>query len=257
MNTCGQGIALGLLYRWICCCTPSEWCKLSFSTRVLKGYPPQQGYLPAGYPGHSGSLSSGEDDEVQGDLGYGCYRKALVDGICPWPFQNDENAKGNLTTFYGWQGNNVKSIRAKYFGNGVSAYKQISVCLSLIIALRPVCNKWYMRHNHKFKRYRFREYGSGLRISVDASVCRMLSTSIVLETECIPLYHKHALRLSRRKDKKVHFEALKKQYNTTCVKKKHKEIWREVEVQVPKPPSWTLENVIEDIQAVEQATNAF
>ncbi|GKA49340.1 hypothetical protein Tco_0742413 [Tanacetum coccineum] len=47
-----------------------------------------------------------------------------------------------------------------------------------------------------------------------------------------------------------------KQYNTTCVKKKHKDIWIEVEVQVPKPPSWTLENVIEDIDAVEQATNA-
>ncbi|GJU99344.1 hypothetical protein Tco_1328615 [Tanacetum coccineum] len=30
-------------------------------------------------------------------------------------------------------------------------------------------NERYMRHNHKFKRYRFREYGSGLRISVDAS----------------------------------------------------------------------------------------
>ncbi|GKC94687.1 hypothetical protein Tco_1160129 [Tanacetum coccineum] len=48
---------------------------------------------------------------------------------------------------------------------------------------------------------------------------------------------------------------LQKQYNTTCVKKKHKDIWIEVEVQVPKPPSWTLENVIEDIDAVEQATN--
>ncbi|GKA84755.1 hypothetical protein Tco_0806409 [Tanacetum coccineum] len=40
------------------------------------------------------------------------------------------------------------------------------------------------------------------------------------------------------------------------VKKKHKEIWREVEVQVPKPLSWTPENVIEDIDVVEQATNA-
>ncbi|GJX44553.1 hypothetical protein Tco_0261229 [Tanacetum coccineum] len=54
---------------------------------------------------------------------------------------------------------------------------------------------------------------------------------------------------------KVHFEALEKQYNTTCVKKKHKEIWREVEVQVPKPPSRTPENVIEDVDVVEQATN--
>ncbi|GKE34428.1 hypothetical protein Tco_1453750, partial [Tanacetum coccineum] len=55
---------------------------------------------------------------------------------------------------------------------------------------------------------------------------------------------------------KVHFEALEKRYNTTCVKNKHKEIWREVEVQVSKRPSWTSENVIEDIDAVEQATNA-
>ncbi|GJT66896.1 hypothetical protein Tco_1018376 [Tanacetum coccineum] len=55
---------------------------------------------------------------------------------------------------------------------------------------------------------------------------------------------------------KVHFEALEKRYNTTCVKNKHKEIWREVEVQVFKPPSWTSENVIEDIDVVEQATNA-
>ncbi|GJS77577.1 hypothetical protein Tco_0727458 [Tanacetum coccineum] len=54
----------------------------------------------------------------------------------------------------------------------------------------------------------------------------------------------------------IHFEALEKQYNTTRVKKKQKEIWREVEVQVPKPPSWTPENVIEDIDVVEQATNA-
>ncbi|GJW44585.1 hypothetical protein Tco_0073384 [Tanacetum coccineum] len=53
----------------------------------------------------------------------------------------------------------------------------------------------------------------------------------------------------------VHFEALEKQYNTTCVKKKHKEIWKEVEVQVPKPPSWTPENMIEDIDVVKQ-TNA-
>nr|GEX01463.1 hypothetical protein [Tanacetum cinerariifolium] len=55
---------------------------------------------------------------------------------------------------------------------------------------------------------------------------------------------------------KVHFEALKKRYNATCVKKKHKEILREVEVQVSKPPSWTPKNLIEDIDAVEQATNA-
>ncbi|GKE42898.1 hypothetical protein Tco_1470182, partial [Tanacetum coccineum] len=55
---------------------------------------------------------------------------------------------------------------------------------------------------------------------------------------------------------KVHFEALEKRYNTTCVNNKHKEIWREVEVQVSKRPSWTSENVIEDIDAVEQATNA-
>nr|GEY07545.1 hypothetical protein [Tanacetum cinerariifolium] len=56
---------------------------------------------------------------------------------------------------------------------------------------------------------------------------------------------------------KLHFEALEKQYNTTCVKKKHKEILRELEVHVPKPPSWTPENVIEDIDVVEQVTNAF
>ncbi|GJW02666.1 zinc finger, SWIM-type containing protein, partial [Tanacetum coccineum] len=56
--------------------------------------------------------------------------------------------------------------------------------------------------------------------------------------------------------KKVHFESLEKHYNTNCVKKKHKEIWREVEVQVPKPPSWTSKNVTEDIDVVEQDTNA-
>nr|GEX62060.1 hypothetical protein [Tanacetum cinerariifolium] len=54
----------------------------------------------------------------------------------------------------------------------------------------------------------------------------------------------------------VHFDALEKQYNTTCVKKKHKEIWIEVEVQVPNLLSWTPENVIKDIHVVEQATNA-
>nr|GEX48091.1 hypothetical protein [Tanacetum cinerariifolium] len=55
---------------------------------------------------------------------------------------------------------------------------------------------------------------------------------------------------------KVHFEALKKRYNATCVKKKHKEMWREFEFQVPKPPSWTPKNLIEDNDAVEQATKA-
>ncbi|GKC78478.1 hypothetical protein Tco_1129252, partial [Tanacetum coccineum] len=52
-------------------------------------------------------------------------------------------------------------------------------------------------------------------------------------------------------------QALEKQYNTTCVKKKHKEIWRDVEVQVLKRSPWTPGNVIEDIDVVEQATNAF
>nr|GEV92512.1 hypothetical protein [Tanacetum cinerariifolium] len=56
--------------------------------------------------------------------------------------------------------------------------------------------------------------------------------------------------------RKVHFEALGKRYNTTCFKKEHKEIWREVKVQVSKPPSWTSKNVIKDIDALEQATNA-
>nr|GEU92170.1 putative Gag-Pol precursor [Tanacetum cinerariifolium] len=60
---------------------------------------------PSWHPGHSDSLSLGEDDEVQGDLGYICYGKASVDRnwklclvlrVCLWPFQNDENAKGLL-----------------------------------------------------------------------------------------------------------------------------------------------------------------
>ncbi|GJZ86805.1 hypothetical protein Tco_0658415 [Tanacetum coccineum] len=37
---------------------------------------------------------------------------------------------------------------------------------------------------------------------------------------------------------------------------KNRDIEGDVEVQVPKPPSWTPENVIEDIDVVEQATNA-
>ncbi|GJU04547.1 hypothetical protein Tco_1120977 [Tanacetum coccineum] len=39
---------------------------------------------------------------------------------------------------------------------------------------------------------------------------------------------------------------------TTCVEKKHKQIWREVEVQVPKPPSRKTGDVIYDIYAVEK-----
>ncbi|GJU22453.1 hypothetical protein Tco_1155795 [Tanacetum coccineum] len=86
-------------------------------------------------------------------------------------------------------------------------------------------------------------------------VVRWLRLEMVQECDNVAKY-KVLCSLENGDSRKVHCEALEKQYNTTCVKKKHKEIWREVEVQVPKPPSWTPENVIEDIDLVEQATNA-
>nr|GEV31919.1 hypothetical protein [Tanacetum cinerariifolium] len=86
-------------------------------------------------------------------------------------------------------------------------------------------------------------------------VVRWLRLEMVQECDNVAEY-KVLCSLENSDSGKVHFEALEKQYNITCVKKKYKEIWREDDVQVHKPPSWTPENVIKDIDAVEQATNA-